>query len=364
VVASIVAVLAFALPQPSPWRREPTADSARVVRDARSAQSSFEAFRRLRLPRSDGAFGPCEVHIGRYCYWRDDDETPPPPEPQPIRERRQRLLTLLDSAARTLPGDRWIAGQRARYIAEIADTVRARASAEQCAAGKSWCAALAGYLAHVTGAYVDAAAAFERSLAAMDSVERCRWMDISTLLDGDIAKRYEGLDCPARERMARRLFALAAPLYSVSATDLFSEHLARYTRTQIAEGAATTSGDYWADDARQLMMRFGWSLWYSQMTRSVMANAQPSVTGHDAGRPYYLFPSLRALEHPGLASEDDWRLTDIHAPSGYATAAARSIHTLPYQLAAFRRGDSTLIVAAWDASKDTSIARDAEPPSP
>jgi hypothetical protein len=368
VIASIAAALGIAIPlaatgfaQPSPRGHETAgADSARVVRNARNAQSSFEAFRRARLPHSDGGYGPCELRIGRYCYWRDDDETPPPPEPQSIRERRQHLLAVLDSAATTLPGDRWIAGQRARYIAEIGDTARARVAVEQCSTGKSWCAALAGYLAHVAGAYVDAAASFERSLAAMDSVERCRWMDISMLLYGDVAKRYEALDCAGRERMARRLFALGAPLYSVAATDLFTEHLARYARTQIAEGAATTNGDHWADDARELTLRFGWPLWYSQTTRSVMANAEPSVTGHDPSRPYYLFPSLRALDHPGLASDDDWQLADIHAPSGYATAAARSIHTLPYQLARFRHGDSTVIVAAWDASKDISIGRDAE----
>ena len=59
------------------------ADSARIVRGVRSAQASFESFRRNRLPVGDQFSGPCDVRIGRYCYWRGDgeDEKDPPPEP-------------------------------------------------------------------------------------------------------------------------------------------------------------------------------------------------------------------------------------------------------------------------------------------
>ena len=46
----------------------------------------------------------------------------------------------------------------------------------------------------------------------------------------------------------------------------------------------------------------------------------------------------------------------IHARStGYAPSYARSLHTLPSQIATFRRGDSTLVVAAWDARRDTTM---------
>src|SRR5690348_11091221 len=70
----------------------PAADSAGILRRARSAQSSFESFRRMRLPRGDRLSGPCDVRIGRYCYWRGDEDgeedKDPPAEAPAVRERR------------------------------------------------------------------------------------------------------------------------------------------------------------------------------------------------------------------------------------------------------------------------------------
>src|SRR6185503_20669136 len=87
----------------------PAADSQRVLRRARSAQTDFEAFRRNRLPIGYRSSQPCEIHIGRYCYWRGDegDDKPPPPELPALRDRRAALLRTLDSASGVLPGDAW-----------------------------------------------------------------------------------------------------------------------------------------------------------------------------------------------------------------------------------------------------------------
>jgi hypothetical protein len=52
-------------------------------------------------------------------------------------------------------------------------------------------------------------------------------------------------------------------LYSVSNSDLFTEHLARVTRARIAEHSAGPDGEAWADDQRELMVRYGWPRWYS-----------------------------------------------------------------------------------------------------
>jgi hypothetical protein len=82
---------------------------------------------------------------------------------------------------------------------------------------------------------------------------------------------------------------------------------------------------------------------------------RPSITGHDAGRPYAFLPALHALDHLGHIAVGDWNLDDARAPTGYAPSYARSMHDLPHQIAAFRRGDSTLVVAAWDARRDTTL---------
>jgi hypothetical protein len=80
-----------------------------------------------------------------------------------------------------------------------------------------------------------------------------------------------------------------------------------------------------------------------------------SVTGHDAGMPYDFIPRVQALDHLGHVAADDWTLDDPRALTGYAPAFARSVHELPGQIATFRRGDSTLVVAAWDARRDTTL---------
>ncbi|HWH50810.1 MAG TPA: hypothetical protein VN651_04655, partial [Gemmatimonadaceae bacterium] len=75
-----------------------------------------------------------------------------------------------------------------------------------------------------------------------------------------------------------------------------------------------------------------------------------------ASLPFDFIPSLRAVDHLDSLTNDDWQLDDPHARSGYAPAYAHTMHELPAQIAAFRRGDSTLVVAAWDARRDTSLA--------
>lgn len=334
------------------------ADSVRVLRGARAAQSSFESFRRSRLPIGDHFSGPCDVRIGRYCYWRGDgdDDKDPPPEPAPVRERRDQLIRLLDSATSLLNGDAWLAGQHVRYLTEAArfdDAVSFATST--CHASAAWCNALAGYAAHMAGRFAAADSAFTASLAAMEPAERCRWLDISDLVEGELERRFKTIGCDGRESFVRRVMWLGAPLYSVSHTDLLTEHLARLTRARIAEHSAASDGEPWADDERELMVRYGWPRWYSRSLPDFRSQARPSIAGHDVGMPYDFLPSVHALDHIGQLTVDDWHLDDARALTGYAPSYARSMHDLPSQIATFRRGDSTLVVAAWDARRDTTL---------
>ncbi|HEY9227389.1 MAG TPA: hypothetical protein VIP11_12120 [Gemmatimonadaceae bacterium] len=332
-------------------------DSVRVVRSARSAQSSFEGFRRTRLPLGYDSHHPCDVRIGRYCFWREEESDEKEPKESPeITKRRDELIRTLDSAAVALPGDRWLAGQRVRYLVEAGRTDDAiRAASEDCSAEANWCASLVGYAAHVGGRFALADSAFNVALAAMSEADRCRWIDISRLLESDLERRFHDLDCAGRSSLAQRIFWLGAPLYSVAATDLRTEHFARLTRSRLAEHAATIDGNSWADDQRELVLRYGWPRWYSRSTPPVGSMTQPSITGHDGGRTYHFFPSLRAVDSMHAIGSDDWRLDDRFARTGYAPSFAKTIHDLPSQIALFRRGDSTLAVAAWDARRDTTL---------
>ncbi|MGH7618388.1 MAG: hypothetical protein ACREPM_14285, partial [Gemmatimonadaceae bacterium] len=296
------------------------------------------------------------VRIGRYCYWRGDEEKGPDEAPEIVR-RRDDLVRLLDSAAAKLPADDWLAGQFVRYLVEAGRGKDALQFASAgCRATPSWCAALGGYAAHMSGRFAAADSAYAVSLAEMEPAERCEWLDISRIVDDETEGRLRKLGCDARAGLARRVLRLGSPLYSVSSTDLFTEHLARVTRGRIAEHAASPDGESWADDQRALTIRYGWPSWYSRPVPSTMTiYDRPSIMGHDDGKPYDFLPSGQALDRIGHITSDDWTLDDPHAITGYAPSYARSVHDVPGQLAVFRRGDSTLIVGAWDARRDTTL---------
>jgi hypothetical protein len=334
----------------------PAADSARLLRAMRSAQTGFEAYRRARLPVAPSHGDACDVRIGRYCYWRGDEgEEHEPPEPDAIVRRRNELIVRLDSAERAVPGDGWIAGQLVHYLVDAGHTDDALHAAQICRAGTSWCAALAGYAAHQGGRYEVSDSMFHIALAAMEPAERCRWLDIAELLDDELATRFERMPCDARERFVPRLLRISAPLYSVAMTDLLTEHLARLTRARIAEHAASVDNEPWADDERELVLRYGWSKWYTRTEPDFGSMREPAISGHDPGMAYDFLATLHGFEQIGHLGDDDWRLDDPHAATGYAPDYARSIHALPSQIASFRRGDSTLVVAAWDARSDTTM---------
>jgi len=50
---------------------------------------------------------------------------------------------------------------------------------------------------------------FAAALADMPEDERCRWSDISSLIDGDLADRYRNLDCAGRAALEARWWWLA-----------------------------------------------------------------------------------------------------------------------------------------------------------
>jgi hypothetical protein len=107
---------------------------------------------------------------------------------------------------------------------------------------------------------------------------------------------------------------------------------------------------------RDVMIRYGWPRWYTRTRPEPGSMRQPQITEHDGRMPYDFLPSARAVDHVGLIGNEDWNLDDRAARTGYAPEYARSVHDIPHQIALFRRGDSTLAVAAWDARHDTTLA--------
>jgi hypothetical protein len=346
------------------------ADSVRVARAARKAQEAFEWVRRRNLPREFGLAGhPCDVVIrGRWCVWSGDDDREPPPESPRIRDARERLLQVLDSLSALRPTDLWIVSQQVRYLLEAGRYAPAVGVAERCVSGQLngrsyFCHALAALALHDSGAAASADSAFTRALAAMPDSVRCRWTNISVLLDGADADRYEKLDCAGRASAATGYWRLAAPLYLVGDGDWRSEYLARTTRIELEQGTRTVFTGASSDAAFQEMaLRYGLGEpWYSIEEPAPGSMREAVVASHDArGDGFNFIPESRALASPEALREDDWDFGLRTSHTRYAPGYARHFRALGrHQIALFRRGDSTLVVAAYDVAADTALGREA-----
>jgi hypothetical protein len=368
-LTSLIAVLAAAQSRDPPRvssnakvsanRATPIArdDSVRVVRGARRAQEQFEALRRANLPfRSGTPHGPCDLQVGRLCYWHDDGYSPPEvPEPERIARGRERLLAALADAGRSLSGDEWIVGQRIRYLLEARRHREAIAVATDCESVSWWCAALAGLALHRAGAYDTADSAFDAALAAMPTDQRCRWTDISMFIEGEAEKQYKRLPCPGRDAFERRFWWLSQPLYATTGNELRTEFFARRAMSRLEQQARSAYNLSWGADVEELLMRFGWPTWWTRYhPNSTMSPGPPAIVGHEPTPSFYFHPTARLLV--GAATDarvDDWDVRAKLPPGRYAPAYAAGFADLETQVAVFRRGDSAHVVATYDAPTDS-----------
>lgn len=328
-------------------------DSALVVQRVRQAQMNFEQRRRASLPVSLGHLGTsCDERIGRFCYWYEDAGASPPQEPRRIGEARDRLLEVLDDAAAAVPGDAWIAGQRVRYLVESGRFAAALAAARSCRAVPWWCELLAGFALHGAGDFGSADSAYHIAARDMPSDERCRWADVSLLLERDLRQRYERLTCDERAAFEGRLWWLAQPLSSRPENDRRTEHWARLTLTRLMEHATTPYDMPWGDDLRELTIRYGWPVSWTREAARAGDAAAPSVIGHEAQPAWHFLPLARTFSAPESSGAGDWTAVGHRPRERYAPPYAASLTTLEPQVAVFRRGDSSLVAASYDLTRE------------
>ena len=332
-------------------------DSGETLGAARRAQAQFESTRRQRLPYQFGhSGGDCDVRIGHFCYWYSGEQEDSVPEGPGIRDARRKLLGTLAEAARALPGDEWIAGQRVRYLVEDDRATEAVTVARECRASGWWCAALAGLALHEAGEFAPADSAFGAALSGMPDDERCRWHDVSMLLPDDLRRRHSRLSCEERAVFEARFWWLAAPLLSRPGNDRRTEHFARLTMSRIGRYSHTVYDTRWDDDQLELVVRFGWAFaWARESPRSLASTTTP-IVGFERTPAWHFVPSSRALDDPRSASEEDWALNLPRAPERYAPSYATRFARLDPQVSTFRRGDSCTVVAAYDLSDDSVLA--------
>lgn len=333
-------------------------DSQRVLEAARSRQSQFERLRRRRLYRGTSSLGRrCHEIIGRYCLRHGDDEVEPQPEPPEVTEARDELIAQLDGAARSLPGDEWIVGQRVRYLVEAGRHREASQAANACRAVAGWwCTALQGYALHSAGEFESAESTFAAALSSMPEEERCRWTDIADLLDGQVRRRYSRVACGERADIEARFWWLADPLQMVPANDRRTEHFARRTLDRMQHRASSAFGNPWGSDLRELLVRYGWPGRFERVSYPTgTGGSREEIVSHQPRGSLQFAPALDFLREVDAFRQGDWQLNSEAPRSVYAPAYLSSFQELDHQLAVFPRRDSAIVVAAYQLVAEEPI---------
>lgn len=336
----------------------PAADSATAAPIdpqalGRREQAKFETFRRANLPTSRGSSASkCQERVGRFCYWYDES-SPPPPEPEQITAARQQLIGLLDSLARLRPSDTWLSGQRVRYLDEAGRGEDALAAARECQSFGWWCDALAGFALHQLGRYAEAETAYDKVLAQLTDGERCRWNDLSLYLDDDTRQLYQRNRCgtEAREQFNQRTWWFARTRYGVPGNDSRTEHFARLTYVEFLRAAPSAYMFGFDEDERELLLRFGWSRSWSRGADSPSFGGGPpqlSIIGHDPIPAFRYIPPHHILTSPTVSDSTDWAVQLPPVVARYSPPYATRLLMLEHQQGLFRRGDTALVVLAYD----------------
>jgi hypothetical protein len=333
-------------------------DSAEISHRARDLQARFERRRRFLLPRLYTGVVPEQcVIIGRFCEWHPREDYVVPDEGNDIRTARAELLRDLEKASATLPGDDWIIGQRIRYLLESHDTA-AIGIARSCHASKWWCEALLGLSLHVSGNFAAADSAFAIALDDMSSPTRCQWTNLTPLLDDEIRGTYRKMQCAQRDSINPRIWWVADPLYLTPGNERRTEHYSRVMHTALQKDARNTYGLNWGDDLAELILRFGWAdKWTQQPPTNLALGAQPSITGHEREPGFHFFLPQRPPDSLRSITDSLFDLYQFPPREQYAPAYTRALVRLDAQVARFRRGDSTRVVAAYDVTADTIFGR-------
>ncbi|MFL5528535.1 MAG: hypothetical protein ACJ791_04145 [Gemmatimonadaceae bacterium] len=337
---------------------QPGIDSAEIAQRARNLQARFEQRRRQMLPKFYvGQADHCLI-VGRFCEWHPNlRDYVVPDEGKDIVRIRAELLRDLERASSVLPGDDWIIGQRIRYLLESHDR-SAVAVARSCRATRWWCDALLGLSLHVDGRFGEADSAFSLALDGMPAPMRCHWMNLSPLLDDDVRGTYRKMPCSQREAADSKIWWVADPLYITPGNERRTEHFSRVLHTMLQQNSVNTYGSSWGGDLAELILRFGWAeKWTQEPSRSMYPDARPSITGHEREPGYHFFLTQRPPDSLGLITDSLFDINQFPPREQYSPTYAKAFVKLDAQVARFRRGDSTYVIAAYDVTADTLLGR-------
>src|SRR5437870_13785337 len=97
------------------------------------------------------------------------------------------------------------------------------------------------------------------------------------------------------------------PLYSLAWNDRRTEHLARQTMVRIEQGRRTTFGLYWANDLRDVLLRYGWPTWWTRdPPMSSLLVTEPTIAGLEPSPAFQFMPGARSFVSIWDMMPDDW----------------------------------------------------------
>ncbi len=352
ILAAVVAVplRAQIIRDPANVAGAPSAAPGSAAEAGRRAQQEFERYRRLHLPSASvGRPSNCDENVGRFCYWYNE-RTVMPPEPKIIADARDRFLATLDSLQQVSPSDRWITGQRVRYLDETGRHPAALDAARACQAGGWWCDILVGFALHELGDYVQSGRVYDEAIGKMLARDQCAWHDVSLLIDDDARQQYRRYPCgdPQRRAFEDRVWFLGRTLYAMPGNDTRTEWYARMTMAQLLQDAPSQYEFGFDDDEKELMLRFGWERSWA-LTRD-------GITGEEAMPAYRMIPAGFVINEPSLSDSANWRLQLPPVIARYGPPYATVLKPLEHQKAVFHRGDSALVVLAYDSRTMPELA--------
>lgn len=283
------------------------------------------------------------------CYWPDDEEEfgRVPPEPEETSVERAELLAELADAALVLPNNRWIIGQRVRYAIDAGNLSLASEVVRACRAEASWCLALEALVMHKRGSFQRADSLFAMMIGMLPPEQQCEWNDIGVVLQPSLRRRYRGLSCAERDSLNAAVWRLADPLYLVDGNERRTEHYARFLWALLMEGTGVTYGMPWDKDLRELLLRYGPSEKWARSAAPGSVSWQ-HIVGYQRETGKAFLPTSSALNDPTSIAPGTWPTDRRTATERYAPSYARDWRSMEYQLATFSRGDSAIVVAAFD----------------
>jgi hypothetical protein len=333
-------------------------DSLALLDGARRAQTEFERVRARHAPWGSWAgSGPCDERVGRFCLThaseRDDETRPPyrpPPEPEAVRNARARLDSILSAVVRVHPGDAWVVGQRVAYRGEAGDWAGALAAAQACASPEpGWCALLVGFALHGGGRVAASEAAFRRGLEALPPREQATWWNPDPLVEPEVARHVRRLGAAAHEHFLNALWAVSDPLYLEGGNALLTEHFSRHVLARIRAEARNPHGMRWGDDLTEILLRFGPEVGWERVRDAGLQPGSAGISARFAWDARGIVPALDALLDPVTAGSESFAAARSRTRSRHATPRVPRLRDLSARFTRFQRGDSLLVVAAWEA---------------